>query len=59
QACTPSKCLCNKVQGQFCGNERINPNCRNDHVYECNRSTGKACDYGYRKSCADCGKLKC
>ncbi|PFH44916.1 hypothetical protein AMATHDRAFT_164790, partial [Amanita thiersii Skay4041] len=58
-ACTASKCLCNRVQGQFCGNEDINKNCKNDHVYECNANTGKACDYGYRKSCATCGKLKC
>ncbi|KAI8071020.1 hypothetical protein BC940DRAFT_234973, partial [Gongronella butleri] len=50
---------CNGVQGQFCGNQKINAACKNDHVYECARKTGKACDYGYRASCAKCNKLKC
>lgn len=54
KACTATKWVCNKVQEQFYGNTPINPACRNDHVYECNASTGKACDYGYRSSCAKC-----
>ncbi|GBF63423.1 hypothetical protein TMEN_6048 [Trichophyton mentagrophytes] len=59
RACRPSKCVCNKIQGQFCGNEKINPACTNGHVFECNKSTGKACDYGVRTSCRKCGKLSC
>ncbi|KAF9351392.1 hypothetical protein BGX26_010594, partial [Mortierella sp. AD094] len=58
-ACGPTNCICNKIQGQFCGSESVNPACLNTHVYECNGSTGKACDYGYRTSCARCGKLNC
>ncbi|KAL0072560.1 hypothetical protein AAF712_000323 [Marasmius tenuissimus] len=59
RACSASKCVCNKVQGQFCGNQAINPDCKNGHVYECNKSTGKTCDYGVRTSCQQCGKLSC
>ncbi|EFW13620.1 uncharacterized protein CIMG_10567 [Coccidioides immitis RS] len=59
RACVPSKCRCIGGQGQFCGNEAINHHCKNGHVYECNRHTGKTCDYGYRKSCGQCGKLSC
>ncbi|EEQ30585.1 conserved hypothetical protein [Microsporum canis CBS 113480] len=59
RACRPSNCLCNGIQGQFCGNERINRACTNGHVFECARGTGKACDYGVRNSCRQCGKLKC
>ncbi|ESK86362.1 hypothetical protein Moror_5011, partial [Moniliophthora roreri MCA 2997] len=40
RACVASKCICNKVQGQFCGNESINRDCTNGHVFECNGSTG-------------------
>ncbi|KAF8349495.1 hypothetical protein F5887DRAFT_498333 [Amanita rubescens] len=58
RSCTPSKCLCNKVEGLFCGNESINPNCLNDDVYQCS-TTGSTCVYGYRTSCAKCGKLAC
>ncbi|KMQ44679.1 hypothetical protein A7D00_0838 [Trichophyton violaceum] len=59
RACRPSNCLCNGIQGQFCGNERVNPACTNGHVFECAKSTGKACDYGVRTSCRKCGKLSC
>ncbi|KAF9885234.1 hypothetical protein FE257_000594 [Aspergillus nanangensis] len=59
RSCKATKCVCNKVQGQFCGNTKINAACLNSHVYECNRSTGKACDYGVRNSCKKCGKLSC
>ncbi|PFH49940.1 hypothetical protein AMATHDRAFT_48281 [Amanita thiersii Skay4041] len=59
RACTPSKCLCNKVQGEFCGNQAINSNCLDSHVYECNSSTGKTCDFGVRSSCTKCGRLSC
>ena len=58
-ACKASNCACNKVQGQFCGNQGINPSCTNGHVFECNKSTGKTCDYGVRDSCVKCGKLSC
>ncbi|KAF8628658.1 hypothetical protein AX15_003789 [Amanita polypyramis BW_CC] len=57
--CRASRCLCNRIQGQFCGNERINPYCLNSHVYECNAQTGHTCDYGYRNSCARCHRLVC
>ncbi|KAG7096361.1 hypothetical protein E1B28_003805 [Marasmius oreades] len=59
RACGPTNCVCNGIQGQFCGNESVNPACRNDHVYECARGSGRACDYGYRNSCARCGELQC
>ena len=59
QACVASKCRCNKVQGQFCGNQAVNSYCTNGHVFECNASTGKTCDYGVRNSCVKCGKLSC
>ncbi|CAO3648621.1 unnamed protein product [Cunninghamella blakesleeana] len=58
-ACRPSNCLCNGIQGQFCGNEKINKACTNGHVFECQKKTGKACDYGVRTSCKKCNKLKC
>lgn len=32
--------------------------CPTDHVYDCNNA-GICCDFGHRKSCAECGKLKC
>ncbi|KAF9457821.1 hypothetical protein BDZ94DRAFT_1272170 [Collybia nuda] len=58
RACTtaPKGCVCNKVQGQFCG---IASPCVVGHVYECNGSTGAACDYGPRDSCKKCNKLVC
>ncbi|KIL67965.1 hypothetical protein M378DRAFT_22612 [Amanita muscaria Koide BX008] len=59
EACVPSQCFCNKVQGQFCGDEKINPACLGTHAYECNGKTGHACDYGFRASCAHCHKLNC
>ncbi|EEP75707.1 predicted protein [Uncinocarpus reesii 1704] len=59
RACVPSKCRCIGGQGQFCGNEKINRDCKNGHVYECNRKTGRTCDYGIRTSCKKCNKLKC
>ncbi|GLB38237.1 putative ZIP Zinc transporter [Lyophyllum shimeji] len=34
RACTPSKCACNGVQGQFCGTSTINPDCVKGHVYD-------------------------
>ncbi|EEB98662.1 hypothetical protein MPER_01791, partial [Moniliophthora perniciosa FA553] len=40
RACVPSQCVCNAIQGQFCGNEAINPACTNGHVFECNGSSG-------------------
>ncbi|KAF8689735.1 hypothetical protein AX14_003193 [Amanita brunnescens Koide BX004] len=58
-SCTPSSCICNRHQGQFCGNEKINRNCRNGYVYECNKDTGKTCVYGIRDSCVRCSKLQC
>ncbi|EJT52643.1 hypothetical protein A1Q1_03097 [Trichosporon asahii var. asahii CBS 2479] len=58
RACNPSNCPCNGIQGQFCTNG-INPGCIKGHVYECQAGTGKTCDYGYRKSCAECGELQC
>ncbi|KAF8963723.1 hypothetical protein BDZ97DRAFT_1818904 [Flammula alnicola] len=58
--CNPSPgCVCNKVQGQFCGNQAINQACTNGHVFECNAQTGQTCDYGIRTSCVQCGKLSC
>ncbi|KAJ8076702.1 hypothetical protein PM082_001125 [Marasmius tenuissimus] len=59
RACKPSNCACNKIQGQFCGNEKVNKACTNGHVFECNKSTGKTCDYGVRTTCQKCGKLSC
>lgn len=58
-SCRTSSCLCNGIQGQFCGDENINGNCLNGHVYECQQGTGKACDYGVRDSCRQCGRLDC
>ncbi|KAF8073877.1 hypothetical protein FPV67DRAFT_1666625 [Lyophyllum atratum] len=58
RACVPSECVCNKVQGQFCGTSTINPSCVKGHVYECSTS-GTACDYGLRNSCAKCNNLTC
>ncbi|KAK7031169.1 hypothetical protein VNI00_013584 [Paramarasmius palmivorus] len=59
RACTPSNCICNAIQGQFCGNEAVNPACTNGHVFECNGNSGNACDYGIRDSCVNCGQLTC
>ncbi|KAJ3500335.1 hypothetical protein NLJ89_g9845 [Agrocybe chaxingu] len=59
RACVASRCTCNRVQGQFCGNEAINRYCTNGHVFECNASTGATCDYGIRNSCVRCGRLTC
>ncbi|KAK2873781.1 hypothetical protein FQN49_002085 [Arthroderma sp. PD_2] len=59
KACTPSSCVCNGIQGQFCGDENINSACKNGHVYECAQDAGNACDYGLRDSCRQCGKLSC
>ncbi|KAF9268537.1 hypothetical protein L218DRAFT_852377, partial [Marasmius fiardii PR-910] len=59
RACAPSACTCTKVQGEFCGNTKINPACTDGHVFECNRNTGNTCDFGVRRSCQNCGKLKC
>ncbi|RGB29435.1 hypothetical protein C1646_766586 [Rhizophagus diaphanus] len=55
-----TKCTCDggQPQGQYCGGYFVDPNCNNTHVYECNPQGG-ACDYGFRKSCADCGCLQC
>ncbi|KAF0492466.1 hypothetical protein F8M41_021718 [Gigaspora margarita] len=49
-------CRCPKLpQGQYCGGQiGCNPN----NVYECN-PFGGTCEYGYRVSCACCGKLTC
>lgn len=49
--CTNNGCRCypGSPQGQYC---------LGDNVYECNPGGG-CCIYGYRKSCAQCGKLKC
>ncbi|KAJ3511795.1 hypothetical protein NLJ89_g3894 [Agrocybe chaxingu] len=49
-SCVASRCTCNKVQGLFCGNEVVNRDCTNGHVFECNGSTGATCDYGIRSS---------
>ncbi|ESK82718.1 hypothetical protein Moror_5685, partial [Moniliophthora roreri MCA 2997] len=38
--CVPSNCICNAVQGQFCGNEAVNPACTNGHVFECDVDSG-------------------
>lgn len=60
RSCTPRPgCWCNKVQGQFCGNPSVNPDCLAGHVYECNENTGRTCDYGVRESCVQCGQLSC
>ncbi|ORX62295.1 hypothetical protein DM01DRAFT_1315741 [Hesseltinella vesiculosa] len=57
--CSPSGCVCNGIQGQFCGDESINSACTNGHVFECQSGTGYACDYGVRDSCVQCGALSC
>jgi hypothetical protein len=59
KSCSASSCVCNGIQGQFCGDESINAECLNTHVYECQDGTGYACDYGYRDSWAACGSLSC
>ncbi|EEQ28873.1 conserved hypothetical protein [Microsporum canis CBS 113480] len=59
RACRLSNCLCNGIQGQFCGNQKVNAACTNGHVFECAKGTGKACGYGVRDSYRKCGKLKC
>ncbi|KIK57882.1 hypothetical protein GYMLUDRAFT_171960, partial [Collybiopsis luxurians FD-317 M1] len=59
RACIPSDCACIGGQGQFCGNDAINPACTNGHVFECNAQTGKTCNYGVRDSCVQCGQLQC
>ncbi|QKX53234.1 uncharacterized protein TRUGW13939_00310 [Talaromyces rugulosus] len=59
KSCSASSCLCNGIQGQFCGDESVNAKCLNTHVYECQSGTGYACDYGRRDSCAKCGSLSC
>uniref|UniRef100_T1IVT9 Uncharacterized protein n=1 Tax=Strigamia maritima TaxID=126957 RepID=T1IVT9_STRMM len=57
QACNYNPaCRCNQIQGQFCGN---GGNCKWGYVYECQRGTGAACEYGRRNSCAQCGRLYC
>ncbi|PKY49360.1 hypothetical protein RhiirA4_545214 [Rhizophagus irregularis] len=55
-----TKCTCDggQPQGQYCGIDFVDLNCIWDHVYECNPQ-GKACDYGVRGSCHDCGCLHC
>ncbi|KAG6916322.1 hypothetical protein DXG01_007372 [Tephrocybe rancida] len=58
RACTPSKCVCNEIQGEFCGTSTINPDCVKGHVYECSPS-GNTCDFGIRTSCQKCNKLVC
>ena len=45
KACTLSECIRINGRGQFCGNEAVNPACTNGHVFECNKDTGKTCDY--------------
>ncbi|KAF9260053.1 hypothetical protein L218DRAFT_625107 [Marasmius fiardii PR-910] len=59
RACNPTNCVCNGIQGQFCGNENINSACTNGHVFECNGDDSHACDYGVRTSCQNCGQLQC
>jgi len=33
--------------------------CAKGHVYECNKDGKTTCDYGVRKTCQKCNKLKC
>ncbi|PKY35020.1 hypothetical protein RhiirB3_455313 [Rhizophagus irregularis] len=59
-ACGPTSCKCDggQPQGEYCGAQFSDPNCINNHVYECNPKGG-ACDFGVRDSCNNCGCLKC
>ncbi|KAI3611955.1 hypothetical protein WG66_016095 [Moniliophthora roreri] len=57
--CADSNCFCNKVSGTFCGDESINEACTNGHVFQCNGDDGTTCSYGFRVTCAKCGKLSC
>ncbi|KAF0520232.1 hypothetical protein F8M41_016456 [Gigaspora margarita] len=55
-ACSSScNCPLGLKQGQYCGAEIA---CVHDNVYECSPS-GDTCEYCYRISCHDCGKLDC
>lgn len=51
RSCIPNGCRCypGTPQGQYC---------LGSNVYECN-PRGGCCLYGYRESCARCGKLRC
>ncbi|RHZ50875.1 hypothetical protein Glove_490g53 [Diversispora epigaea] len=55
--CVPTTCKCpiGLPQGQYCGGSI---GCERTFVYECNPEGG-TCEYGYRKSCAECGALQC
>ncbi|KAK7060863.1 hypothetical protein VNI00_000596 [Paramarasmius palmivorus] len=47
----PSECLCNKVEGTFCGDESINPACTNFKQFECH-TDGTTCWLGLSGLCA-------
>ncbi|KAK7032177.1 hypothetical protein VNI00_013351 [Paramarasmius palmivorus] len=47
----PSDCLCNKIEGTFCGNETINPACTNYKQFECH-TDGSTCLLGLSGLCA-------
>ncbi|CAG8754178.1 21620_t:CDS:2 [Dentiscutata erythropus] len=56
---TPCKCPTGVDNNIHCGGELGTIyGCNYTHVYQCSL-TGKICDFGYRKSCAECGALQC
>ncbi|KAF0552124.1 hypothetical protein F8M41_022552 [Gigaspora margarita] len=57
-----TKCTCpsSATQGQYCGGQTgMGPSCVKTNVYECSTGGTSVCEYGYRDSCAQCGKLSC
>ena len=58
RACTASSCNCSGIKaGLWCGDGLLN--CKKGHVYQCSTDGHTTCDYGIRKSCQQCNKLKC
>ncbi|KAF8742338.1 hypothetical protein AX14_005202 [Amanita brunnescens Koide BX004] len=54
-ACVPSNCKSNKQPGDlFCGNEAVNPNCLNGHIFTSN-GDGSACDGNAANCSAEVG----
>ncbi|KAF9301187.1 hypothetical protein BG003_002916, partial [Podila horticola] len=50
RGCVYDGCRCNISRGGLA--------CYGNNVYQCSPK-GDCCNFGYRKSCADCGKLNC
>ncbi|ESK94849.1 hypothetical protein Moror_14122 [Moniliophthora roreri MCA 2997] len=50
QGSAPSGCLCNKIEGTFCGNETVNAACTNLKQFECH-TDGSTCLLADAGSC--------